>query len=187
MTKLTLKTLLAQADKLQSFATESKRKLSRTKALEQAAQLNGHANYQTALAVIEKDCVSGQTKAEAAMIPTTGTMSPWQPDCGYGDGVFTIKQDSDFISIKLAKQGSANQTLEVVLEMDVDQPRLIVYRPEVYDSPIFSVHSTQSGAVLQYMNDDEHFYSKFYAPADLASEIDLVAHSTKAWVVPDPN
>lgn len=220
MNTITLDALHAQADKLQDFACQSKRKLTRAKALEQAAQLNGHVNYQTAAAAIEKhkafrqhftnqflQAHANQTRnasnqaqgihevrlegeqhymGSEVIKKLMGQINPWDSDGHSTNGNFEIDIGQGHISVKLYKEGEENRCLEVVFEMDADQPRALVYRPQKCDEPIFSVHSAQDGAVLQYMAEDDELYRKNRAAEKLVEQIALVAHSTAAWIAPDP-
>lgn len=189
MNSISLNALHAQADKLQSFAKQSRRKLTRTNALEQAAQLNGFENYQTAAGVIEKNTaqISTCNKREDTHSETTkGHLSPWEEDKGYGDGEYEFTAFAESLCLKLQKKGEPGSTLEVVLEMDVDQPRLLIYRPEHCDEPIFSIHSSKDGAVLQYMAEDDQLFHANRVSGELRAQIDLVAHVTKSvWIAPD--
>lgn len=189
MNSISLIALHAQADKLQSFAKQARRKLIRTAALEQAAQLNGFENYQTAVGVIEKNtaqCIDTNPRHENPSQTVKGLLKPWEGDKCYGMGQFELTAFSESICLKLQKQGEPGSTLEVVLEMDVDQPRVLIYRPEQCDEPIFSVHSSKDGAVLQYMAEDDQLFHANRVSGELRAQIDLVAHVTKSvWIAPD--
>lgn len=196
MNTITLDALHAQADKLQDFACQSKRKLTRAKALEQAAQLNGHANYQAAVAAIEKHKTFQQHFTNQFLqAHANQTLSA----SNQAQGIHEVRLEGEqhymgsevigqcHISVKLYKEGEEDRCLEVMFEMDADQPRALVYRPQKCDEPIFSVHSAQDGAVLQYMAEDDQLYHKNRASEKLAEQIALVAHSTQAWIAPDPD
>ncbi len=192
------------ADMLQSFAAQSKRKLSRGKALEQASILAGFKDYQTAKALIEEagenqlawnkyhwEVVlkqgNKQRTGETKVVPTTGEIKPWEANRGFVNGQFLITQGEEHLSIKLHRTGEPESALEVLLEMDADMPRLTVYRPEVCDSPIFSVHADKPGVVLQYMHDDDQMYHKNRADTVGSEMIKKVAHASKGvWFVPTP-
>lgn len=190
------------AETLQAFAAQSKRKLSKGKALEQASILSGFKDYQTAKAAIEDRASKTLALSKLHMsvflennkdtkgqdggpITRHGVIKPWESDRGFKNGTFLFSQDDEYVSIKLYKEGEPESALEVVLEMDVDLPRLCIYRPELSDEPIFSVHADKPGVVLQYMTDDDQMFHKNRANEAGTEMIKKVAHASKGvWFVP---
>lgn len=191
-----------QARLLQNFAAQSKRKLSLGKALEQAAQLSGHKDYQTAKATIEKEeadrlalskvqvAVMCQPMAEheendGMVTRIADQIAPWESDKGYKNGEILIKQYSDSVSVSLSKQGSLETAIEVIFEMDVDLPRLSIYTPGTTDDPVLSLHSDDAGLVLQYLPEDDQMYPKNRADEDGLAMIKKVAHASRGvWFIP---
>lgn len=194
-----------QAKLLQGFAAQSKRKLSLGKALEQAAQLSGHKDYQTAKATIEKEeadrlalskvqvevmcqTMSSHETDDGMIAKMGGKIKPWQQGQKYKSGQFLIKQFSDSFTVRLEKEGSARTSIEVIFEMDVDLPRLCIYTPEVSDNPVFSIHSGEPGLVLQYMEEGDPLYHKTKADGLGLEMIKKVADTPKCvWFVPRDN
>lgn len=191
-----------QADLLQGFAAQSKRKLSRSKALEQASVLSGYKNYQTAKVSIEKEesdrlalstiqveamCKSASaSEASSGMIANIeGKISPWEKDQQYERGEFLIKQFSDSLAVRLRREDSPKNCIEVIFEMDADLPRLCIYTPELSDNPVFSIHSGDPGIVLQYMDEDDPISHRIHADGLGLEMIKKVADTPKCvWFVP---
>lgn len=195
-----------QAELLQSFAAKSKRKLSLSKALEQASVLSGYKDYQTAKAAIEKEEANNlalakfqgglmeqdsgssegkkaQGKDQAAWI--SGEITPWEGDRGYKAGTFKIERRHNSLSVKLCRVDAPETTLEVILEMDADLPRVCIYTPETSDEVIFSTHSDEPGLVLQYMREDDQMYHKSTANEVGLEMMNRVAHATRGvWFIP---
>lgn len=181
-----LNELNRQAQMLQEFAAQSKRKLSKAKALEQASQLKGYKDYQTALAAISTQEAKKQESKNDFSETKEYRMTPWETDAGYTAGKCSAKQDNQYFSVKLTRDDQPESAIEVVLELDRNMPRVLVYTPEACDEPIFSVHSDKPGLVLQYMADDDQMFHKNKADEAGTEMIGKVAHCSKGvWFVPN--
>lgn len=173
-----LENLHEQASKLQQFAAQSKRKLSRSMALEQAAQLNGFPDYQTAKGSIGKD--KGKKKNL-----TVVEITPWDEEAEQTNGECSIELAGEYVSVKLAKKGSPLTEIELILEMDVGFPRAILYTPGKSDEPLISIHSAQEGIVLQHLPDDDQMFHKNKASEVGVNLIKQVAHADRGvWFLP---
>lgn len=171
-----------KADLLQSFSAQSKRKLSRTKALEQAAMLEGYKDYQTAKAALaDTDCSTNKPDG------FSGSIAPWDSGSNFSNGRFEIKVGDSEVSVRLSKEGCQGAAIEVLFEMDSDLPRAVVYTPEDHDSPVFSIHVDQVGSVLEYMNSDDEMYHKSRADETGIEMINRVSQEGRSvWFVPSP-
>ncbi|MBQ68980.1 hypothetical protein CL689_02840 [Candidatus Saccharibacteria bacterium] len=174
-----------QADLLQEFAAQSKRKLTRARALEQAAILAGYKDYQTAST--SQDGMLPPTNSKSSSGAINGELSAWEAAMSGGCGTYEVLQGNDYVSVRLASEDSPETSIQVTVEMDGGLPRVIIYRADDIDEPLFSMHAASQGTVVQYMSQSAILLDKDSAPKEVEKLMNRLTDSNMpAWFIPTP-